>query len=81
MRKTASGTALYYAGLFLWLMGRHDKAKEYIDRMLRFSNSSREVLATGIMGQQSKEAASQHIVEWPLLPRRVMGLGESPTPH
>ncbi|XP_036122537.1 tetratricopeptide repeat protein 21A isoform X3 [Molossus molossus] len=42
MRKTAGGTALYYAGLFLWLMGRHDKAKEYIDRLLRFSNSSRE---------------------------------------
>ncbi|XP_016051686.1 PREDICTED: tetratricopeptide repeat protein 21A [Miniopterus natalensis] len=42
IRKTASGTALYYAGLFLWLMGRHDKAKEYIDRVLRLSSSSRE---------------------------------------
>ncbi|XP_037004098.2 tetratricopeptide repeat protein 21A isoform X1 [Artibeus jamaicensis] len=42
IRKTASGTALYYAGLFLWLMGRHDRAKEYIDRMLKLSSSSRE---------------------------------------
>ncbi|XP_057410082.1 tetratricopeptide repeat protein 21A isoform X2 [Balaenoptera acutorostrata] len=42
IRKTASGTALYYAGLFLWLMGRHDKAKEYIDRTLKVSSSSRE---------------------------------------
>ncbi|KAF5921771.1 hypothetical protein HPG69_012942 [Diceros bicornis minor] len=42
IRKTASGTALYYGGLFLWLMGHHDKAKEYIDRMLKVSNSSRE---------------------------------------
>ncbi|XP_070632170.1 tetratricopeptide repeat protein 21A isoform X2 [Bos indicus] len=42
VRKTASGTALYYAGLFLWLMGRHDKAKEYIDRTLKISSSSRE---------------------------------------
>uniref|UniRef100_A0A452F395 Tetratricopeptide repeat domain 21A n=1 Tax=Capra hircus TaxID=9925 RepID=A0A452F395_CAPHI len=42
VRKTASGTALYYAGLFLWLMGRHDKAKEYIDRTLKVSSSSRE---------------------------------------
>ncbi|CAK6435756.1 unnamed protein product [Pipistrellus nathusii] len=42
MRKTASWIALYYAGLFLWLMGRHDKAKEYIDRMLQLSNSARE---------------------------------------
>uniref|UniRef100_A0A673TMP0 Tetratricopeptide repeat domain 21A n=1 Tax=Suricata suricatta TaxID=37032 RepID=A0A673TMP0_SURSU len=32
MRKTASGTALYYAGLFLWLVGRGDKAKDYVDR-------------------------------------------------
>ncbi|XP_055985151.1 tetratricopeptide repeat protein 21A [Sorex fumeus] len=38
-RKTASGNALYYAGLFLWLMGRHDKAKEYIDRALKMSSS------------------------------------------
>ncbi|XP_074168694.1 tetratricopeptide repeat protein 21A isoform X4 [Rhinolophus sinicus] len=42
IRKKASGTALYYAGLFLWLMGHHDKAREYIDRMLKLSNSSSE---------------------------------------
>nr|XP_031542667.1 tetratricopeptide repeat protein 21A isoform X3 [Vicugna pacos] len=41
-RKTASRTALYYAGLFLWLIGYHDKAKEYTDRMLKISSSSRE---------------------------------------
>ncbi|XP_054990356.1 tetratricopeptide repeat protein 21A [Sorex araneus] len=39
-RKTASGNALYYAGLFLWLMGRHDKAKEYIDRALKMASGS-----------------------------------------
>ncbi|XP_063578196.1 tetratricopeptide repeat protein 21A isoform X14 [Pongo abelii] len=42
IRKTVSGTALYYAGLFLWLIGRHDKAKEYIDRMLKISRGFRE---------------------------------------
>lgn len=42
IRKTASGTALYYAGLFLWLMGHRDKAKEYIDRTLKVSSSPRE---------------------------------------
>nr|XP_012311059.1 tetratricopeptide repeat protein 21A isoform X4 [Aotus nancymaae] len=42
MSKTASGTALYYAGLFLWLMGRHDKAKEYINHMLKVSRGFRE---------------------------------------
>ncbi|XP_070247681.1 tetratricopeptide repeat protein 21A isoform X5 [Myotis yumanensis] len=42
IRKTASWIALYYAGLFLWLMDRHDKAKEYVDRMLQLSNGARE---------------------------------------
>ncbi|XP_073916282.1 tetratricopeptide repeat protein 21A isoform X3 [Castor canadensis] len=35
IRKTANKTALYYASLFLWLTGHHDKAKEYIDHMLK----------------------------------------------
>uniref|UniRef100_A0A8D1WED7 Tetratricopeptide repeat domain 21A n=1 Tax=Sus scrofa TaxID=9823 RepID=A0A8D1WED7_PIG len=50
IRKTASGTALYHAGLFLWLIGCHDKAKEYTDRLLKVSSSSREVPAMGIVG-------------------------------
>ncbi|XP_015344960.1 tetratricopeptide repeat protein 21A isoform X1 [Marmota marmota marmota] len=41
-RRTAPETALYYASLFLWLMGYHDKAKEYIDHFLKVSHSSRE---------------------------------------
>ncbi|NP_001085105.1 tetratricopeptide repeat protein 21B [Xenopus laevis] len=43
-RKSAGPKALYYAGMFLWLMGRTDKAREYIDRMLKISNRSREGL-------------------------------------
>ena len=31
--------------MFLWLCGRHDKAREYIDRMLKMSPSSKEGLA------------------------------------
>nr|XP_036870432.1 tetratricopeptide repeat protein 21A isoform X2 [Manis javanica] len=42
MRQTASGTALYYASLFLWLTGQQVKAKEYISRTLKASSSSRE---------------------------------------
>ncbi|XP_077894231.1 tetratricopeptide repeat protein 21A isoform X3 [Ictidomys tridecemlineatus] len=42
IRRTAPETALYYASLFLWLMGYHDKAKEYIDHFLKVSHSSRE---------------------------------------
>ncbi|XP_069067179.1 tetratricopeptide repeat protein 21A isoform X1 [Pleurodeles waltl] len=39
-RKTAGEKSLYFAGMFLWLVGRNDKAKEYIDRMLKVSNRS-----------------------------------------
>lgn len=45
MRRTASDTALYYASLFLWFMGHHDKAREYIDHMLKVSSDSKEVQA------------------------------------
>lgn len=42
-RKTAGSNALYYAGMFLWLLNKNDKAKEYVDRMLKVSNGAREV--------------------------------------
>ncbi|KAK2509919.1 hypothetical protein MC885_009975 [Smutsia gigantea] len=41
-RKGAGPKTLYYAGLFLWHIGRHDKAREYIDRMIKMSNGSKE---------------------------------------
>ncbi|XP_045636505.1 tetratricopeptide repeat protein 21B isoform X5 [Ursus americanus] len=41
-RKGAGPKALYHAGLFLWHVGRHDKAREYIDRMIKMSNGSKE---------------------------------------
>nr|XP_019582896.1 PREDICTED: tetratricopeptide repeat protein 21B isoform X1 [Rhinolophus sinicus] len=41
-RKEAGPKALYHAGLFLWHIGRHDKAREYIDRMIKMSNGSKE---------------------------------------
>uniref|UniRef100_F7FMX1 Tetratricopeptide repeat domain 21A n=1 Tax=Monodelphis domestica TaxID=13616 RepID=F7FMX1_MONDO len=41
-RKTAGVNALYYAALFLWLMGKNEKAKEYVDRMLKVTSGSRE---------------------------------------
>ncbi|XP_042192463.1 tetratricopeptide repeat protein 21B [Callorhinchus milii] len=43
-RKTAGQMALYFAGVFLWHIGRHDKAREYIDRMIKVSNGAREGL-------------------------------------
>lgn len=41
-RKGAGLKALYHAGLFLWHIGHHDKAREYIDRMIKMSNGSKE---------------------------------------
>ncbi|XP_044274364.1 tetratricopeptide repeat protein 21B [Varanus komodoensis] len=43
-RKTAGQEALYYAGLFLWHIGRHERAREYVDRMIKLSNGSKEGL-------------------------------------
>uniref|UniRef100_A0A8D3BZ97 Tetratricopeptide repeat domain 21B n=1 Tax=Scophthalmus maximus TaxID=52904 RepID=A0A8D3BZ97_SCOMX len=42
-RKSASPKSLYNAGLFLWLLGRNEKAREYTERMIKLSNGSREV--------------------------------------
>ncbi|XP_038607045.1 tetratricopeptide repeat protein 21B [Tachyglossus aculeatus] len=44
IRRAAGQKALYYAGLLLWHLGRHDKAREYVDRMIKISNGCREGL-------------------------------------
>ncbi|XP_077584851.1 tetratricopeptide repeat protein 21B-like [Stigmatopora nigra] len=43
-RKSASPQNLYYAGFFLWLLGRNDKAREYTERMIKISNNTKEGL-------------------------------------
>ncbi|XP_061464567.1 tetratricopeptide repeat protein 21B [Rhineura floridana] len=43
-RKVAGQQALYFAGLFLWHIGRYEKAREYVDRMIKISNGSKEGL-------------------------------------
>lgn len=42
-RKEAGRKALYHAGLFLWHIGHHDKAREYIDRMSKMPHDGNEV--------------------------------------
>lgn len=83
VRKTASGTALYYAGLFLWLMGRHDKAREYIDRTLKVSSGSREVQAPGVMGAIAQESSVQthHTVALTPVEGARAGGGSHPGPN
>ncbi|CAB4022833.1 tetratricopeptide repeat 21B-like, partial [Paramuricea clavata] len=41
-RTSCGENALYFAAMFLWHTGRHDKAREYVDRMLKMSNGSKE---------------------------------------
>lgn len=41
-RTSCGENALYFAGMFLWHTGRHDKAREYVDRMLKMSSGSKE---------------------------------------
>ena len=44
LRKKANEIALYYGGYFWNCVGRPDKAKEYIDRGLKHSDSFNELL-------------------------------------
>lgn len=43
-RTQCGETALYFGGMFLFHSGRPDKAREYVDRMLKMSPSSKEGL-------------------------------------
>lgn len=81
VRNMASATALYYAGLFLWLMGRHDKAREYINRTLKISSSSREVPASGVKGTAAAESSlptQPRVVA--VTPAEHPGTGRAPYP-
>ncbi|PVD35924.1 hypothetical protein C0Q70_02893 [Pomacea canaliculata] len=60
-RKQAGELGLYFAGLFLFLNGKHDKAREYIDRMLKIAPSSVEGLTVKgwvelMSGREAKKA-------------------------
>ena len=35
--------ALYYASMVLWLTGKHDKARDYLEKILKHNPSSKEV--------------------------------------
>ncbi|KAM7315036.1 tetratricopeptide repeat protein 21B isoform X2 [Ixodes scapularis] len=63
-RKQAGEKMLYYAGLFLFLTRRYDKAKEYIDRMLKVSPPTREGLIlkgwNEILNTKDKKSAIQY---------------------
>ncbi|XP_059173967.1 tetratricopeptide repeat protein 21B-like [Physella acuta] len=60
-RKQAGELGLYFAGLFLFNTGKYDKAREYIDRMLKMSPKSTDGLTLKgwielMSGRESKRA-------------------------
>ena len=42
-RQTCGEKALYLAAMYLWLSGRHDKAREYVERAIKMSSYNAEV--------------------------------------
>ncbi|XP_048474316.1 tetratricopeptide repeat protein 21B-like [Rhincodon typus] len=42
--KSAGNKALYYTGIFLWLVNRYQEAREHTDRLLKISSESKETL-------------------------------------
>ncbi|XP_066468231.1 tetratricopeptide repeat protein 21B isoform X2 [Tiliqua scincoides] len=65
-RKVAGQQALYFAGLFLWHIGRHEKAREYVDRMIKISNGSKEglILRGWLDVTSGKEASIKKAVKY-----------------
>ncbi|XP_061174848.1 tetratricopeptide repeat protein 21B-like isoform X2 [Saccostrea echinata] len=59
-RKQSGEMGLYYGGLFLLLNGKPDKAREYIDRMLKMATTKEGFVAKGwielLSGREAKKA-------------------------
>lgn len=57
---------LYYAGMFLFLSGRVDKAREYVDRMLKLNQEHEEglVLKAWVELAAGKESRARNVMEY-----------------
>ncbi|XP_071778511.2 tetratricopeptide repeat protein 21B-like [Centroberyx gerrardi] len=58
IRTEAGESALYYGGLFYWLIGRADKAKNYVDKVLKMSKMSSKkqgLILKGWLDMSSKD--------------------------
>ena len=49
-RTKCGETALFFGGMFLFHSGKADKAREYVDRMLKMSAESKEVKYPNVSG-------------------------------
>lgn len=57
---------LYYAGMFLFLSGRLDKAREYVDRMLKLNQEHEEglVLKAWVELGAGKESRARNVMDY-----------------
>jgi tetratricopeptide repeat protein 21B len=46
-RKSSSEKSLFYASMVFWLTGRHDRARDYVDKCLKFSYSAKNLALRG----------------------------------
>lgn len=60
-RKQSGEMGLYYGGLFLLLNGKPDKAREYIDRMLKIATTKEGFVAKGWIELESGREAKKAI--------------------
>lgn len=60
-RKQSGEMGLYYGGLFLLLNGKPDKAREYIDRMLKIATTKEGLVAKGWIELESGREAKKAI--------------------
>nr|XP_022305930.1 tetratricopeptide repeat protein 21B-like isoform X1 [Crassostrea virginica] len=60
-RKQSGEMGLYYGGLFLLLNGKPDKAREYIDRMLKMATTKEGFVAKGWIELESGREAKKAI--------------------
>uniref|UniRef100_A0AAY5F632 Tetratricopeptide repeat domain 21A n=1 Tax=Electrophorus electricus TaxID=8005 RepID=A0AAY5F632_ELEEL len=64
-RRTAEDKALYYGALLYWILGQNEKAREYIEKMLKLSNTSSQVCTTGWIALTSKnDVERSHAVRY-----------------
>ena len=65
-RKRADDQALYYAAIFLFYLEKLDKAREYVDRLLKINNSSKEglILKGWIEVYSLRESPNKNAVQY-----------------
>ena len=62
-RQSCGEMALYFGSMFLWHTGRHDKAREYVDRMLKMATGNKEVKINKYISQYKMQTANWYKIQ------------------